>query len=218
MIACEASTTGLDPSDGAVLDASALADASVAHDASVISDAGLALDASVLPCSASGAGCALTFRFVYRSDVATDLVYVQTAGLSGLQEWVTVVDDSGQVLPTMANCALCPCDQCGNCPVCGAALPTVETIASGGAIEWTWDTTLHPQLRCPSAPGSTLTCQSEAPLPVGHYTARFCFGRRTTHEQGGTYATDLTCQDIPFDWPDATEPVGVVLDDVCECG
>lgn len=213
MIACEASTTGLDPSDGAVPDASSVPDAAAP------ADAGLALDASVLPCGASSTeGCALTFRFVYRSDVATDQVYVQTSGLSGLQEWLTVLDESGQALATMANCALCSCDQCGNCPVCGAALPTVETIASGGAIEWTWDTTLHPQLRCPTAPGSNLACQGETPLPVGHYTARFCFGRRTTHEQGGTYATDLTCQDVPFDWPDTTEPVGVVLDDVCECG
>ncbi|MCC7384324.1 MAG: hypothetical protein IT384_20935 [Deltaproteobacteria bacterium] len=174
-------------------------------------DGGAALDAGAV--DAGTPPDELTFRFRYLSDVAGEGVFLQSGG--GGIPWVRVFDARGEDVRIDANCELCPCDACGNCPVCGSAPLATEWIPSGGSIERRWDLTTHRADRCAVSPGATATCEAYAPLEPGRYTARFCFGYSATEVAAGSWIEAPICRDEPFTWPTAQT---VIEHEECDCG
>ena len=142
-------------------------------------------------------------RFVLRfiSDVPESIWADETdsAGL-GTGHWLTILRD-GSAIRKAPACEYCPCDDCPNCPVCGAPCPTATEIASGHELEWQWSGLEYTTSQCPVSPQDT--CMAGVASPLGSYVARFCWGTSYT----GTppcpaEVIDVQCAEVPFQHPD----------------
>lgn len=157
----------------------------------------------------------LVFELSYATDTpgGNDVIYAQ----SGAEpEWIRIFDATGAEVRARASCGLCPCDSCGNCPVCGQGIPLAEPLQAGQSVRWRWDTQTHPLSRCATGGAA---CEASVTLPAGTYVARFCYGRSIIGiGPGGTQVQDVVCQDVPFRWPNVDVPDGVIRHRVCDCG
>lgn len=157
----------------------------------------------------------LVFELSYATDTpgGSDVIYAQNGAEP---EWIRIFDATGAEVRARASCGLCPCDSCGNCPICGQGIPLAEPLQAGQAARWRWDTQTHPLSRCATGGAA---CEASLTLPAGTYVARFCYGRSIIGVgPGGTQVQDVVCQDVPFRWPNVDVPDGIIRHRVCDCG
>lgn len=119
--------------------------------------------------------------------------------------WLTILRDGAAIRKAQA-CEYCPCDDCPNCPICGAPCPTVNEVPEGGSVEYEWSGLEYPFVTCPN--DEATECLQETVAPPGSYTARFCWGLSVE----GTppcpaEVQDVYCEEVSFEIP---EPDGVV--------
>jgi hypothetical protein len=146
-------------------------------------------------------------RFVLRfiSDIP-ESIWVDETDSSYAGHWLSILRGDGGAINKTKACEYCACDDCPNCPICGAPCPTATEIDSGGEVEWLWDGVEYAMEACPSSPQES--CLAREISPAGSYVARFCWGLSYT----GTLPCpaevgDIVCADVPFQHPD---PDGVV--------
>jgi hypothetical protein len=150
-------------------------------------------------------------RFVFRfiSDIPESIWVNETdpAWVGG--HWLVILRDSAPIAKA-DNCGVCECEDCPACAVCGAPLPTVGEIPSGGSREWRWSGNEWRQTTCPGAPPAW--CEEPVAAPAGSYAARFCWSTTVTGTPPSPAEVgELTCEDVPFDLPDYDGVVEYVL-------
>jgi len=145
------------------------------------------------------------FVITFISDVDESIWVNETdaAWLNG--HWLTL-ERGGEILRKAKACEICACDECPNCPICGAPCPTATEIPSPGSVEYAWSGYEYRDADCPSAPQET--CLEEVAAPAGSYVAEFCWG---TSFEGSppcpADVVDVQCAEVTFQHPD---PDGVV--------
>ena len=154
----------------------------------------------------------VTFRLSYQSDVS-DSIFVQSGTEFGGQGWVRVRTVAGTDLPILDDCGRCDCASCDACAVCGVGRPEVTAVASGAAIEWTWDGNLFNSGNCPM---TGIGCETAVPLPAGNYVAVFCWSWMSDGVGPDHHVGNLTCGDVPFVYP--LPAATVVEHHECACG
>ena len=144
----------------------------------------------------------ITFRLHFISDIPESVwVDVTEPSWTGGGHWLTILRDDEPVRKAH-DCAFCPCDECTGCGVCGAPLPAVEELATGGTVEWVWDRAEHLIEDC-SGPGST-PCLAPSTAPDGAYVARFCWGLAVEGTPPGpAEVRDVHCGETAFELPAA---------------
>ncbi|MBI5489977.1 MAG: hypothetical protein HY905_21765 [Deltaproteobacteria bacterium] len=116
------------------------------------------------------------------------------------------IDRAGTVLHKAESCAVCGCDDCPGCPVCGAPCMDATELPSGRSVEYLWNGMEYPLQACPVEPSTV--CEEPAICgPVEPYTALICWGTRETGTPCNETVENLECDNVPFTVPD---PDGVV--------
>jgi len=145
------------------------------------------------------------FKLGFISDVEESIWVNETdpAWLNG--HWLTI-ERGGEIIRKSKACELCACDECPNCPICGAPCPTAIEVPSGGDAGYEWTGYEWPSADCPSAPQET--CLEQVPAPAGSYVAKFCWGLSFEGSPPcPADVVDVHCAEVPFQHPD---PDGVV--------
>lgn len=168
-------------------------------------------DSAVVESDAETPTTTLTFRLSFRTDAAPESIFVQESTESGGPAWLTVQTPDGRTLHIVDDCAICGCDECGSCPVCGAAQPVVVEIPAPTSHDFVWDAVTHPREAC----GAGQSCERVAPLPPGHYVAVMCYSTTSDGVGPDHHVGETTCDSVEFDYPDAD---GLVERSVCFCG
>ena len=157
----------------------------------------------------AGETSTFVFRIRFVSDDGAEKVYLQTGTLEGPQGWVRLLDASGARLPLSANCGYCSCEDCGGCPVCGAALPIVEAVEAGHQRDEPFDGFVYPGTLCA---GTSSACYTRTQLADGAYVAHFCWGTGQQSDGIGHQITNESCADVPFTVPVAGGVVEHLVD------
>jgi hypothetical protein len=152
-------------------------------------------------------GPGITFILHFITDIpGYEYLYVQQSDMSCRMMWISIHDGTrGYAMEH--DCAICLCDECTGCAVCGACMQVVIPVAGGESVSHAWDGTVWATGMCSPYPDEDWTCEIPGALAPGDYRARFCYAVAGPGAFPDGIIPDPMCEDIPFTYP---VPGGVV--------